>query len=134
MRVARYLAVAAIYLAVDLAWIVFSKNAYEAAFGAPVTGSIPAAALAYAALILGFFVFVPTVARDAVAKRPGRPPWTVYAAVGAAFGACVYGVYNGTVAFQNANWRGAIIARDMAWGVSSSALMAVVLLAMTAKP
>lgn len=118
----RWLIAVAVYIAVDILYIVLSRDVYAAVAtrvqggtrGLP-SGRIGAAAVAYTIMAgCWLLLLVPWMQRF----RSRGPAWAVGAAAGALYGVALYGVFNFTNAALFEDWSGSVIARDMAWGVT----------------
>lgn len=114
---------AAIYIFVDVLYVVGFHKTYQAAFyriqkdNVQLTSSrLFAAVAAYLCMALGWIVLVAPAVKHNIAK--GWPPLWAGAAPGFVFGFVLYGVYNFTnyVAFQK--YSPAILAQDLVWGTT----------------
>jgi uncharacterized membrane protein len=112
------LACVAIYIVVDIVYVVASAPFYGAVTkkisGKPLpSGRAAAAIIAYVSMAMGWFFFVPAAVR---AWTFGRP-WMRGAAAGAVYGLLVYGMFNGTMAAMFDAYDATVVARDMTWGI-----------------
>lgn len=118
-------AFAAVYLAVDVAYVLRSRATYEAVARAISGEGFPAmsgtralgAIAAYAAMGLAWLAFVPLATRAWAPALGGRRALSG-AAAGAALAAAIYVVFNGTLHATFAGWDARIAARDTLWGVA----------------
>jgi len=136
--------------AMEATWLLSAKPFYVSMLsavssdGALRIRSIPAAGLAYAAVLAGAWVLVlrPAAAAasaasaasaSASAGRAGRAGRTLNAAwKGAVFGATVYGVYNLTNMATLPGYRWLMVAVDTMWGTTLFAVFAAVFAAVLA--
>lgn len=111
----------AIYLLVDIAYVMISQPVYKRVIrniqSAPISFGLVSGILAYATMAIAWFFFVPTMI-TAVAKMHRLSRAWAGALVGFVLGLALYGVFNFTNAAMFKNWDGPIIARDLAWGIS----------------
>lgn len=118
-------AFAAVYLAVDVAYVLRSRPTYEAVARAISGEGFPSmsgtralgAIAAYAAMGLAWLAFVPLATRAWAPALGGRRALSG-AAAGAALAAAIYVVFNGTLHATFAGWDARIAARDTLWGVA----------------
>jgi uncharacterized membrane protein len=108
----------ALYLAVDVTYVLASFTTYDAAVrrvqGAGMRSAkpmlLPAAIFAYISLALGWWLLVaPAIEGGSVARG---------AAYGLVYALAVYGVFNATLYVMFRGWGAGIAARDLAWGVT----------------
>jgi uncharacterized membrane protein len=101
-------------LVLDMVWLrLVMRPRYEALVsavqgGRPMRFRAPAAAGAYALMVVGLRAFVLDAPR----------PRAAAAARGALFGAVLYGVYNLTAMAVLRDWRARLAALDVAWGAA----------------
>lgn len=113
---------AAIYLTVDLIYVVLSKTYYER-YAARIqgkgfpSGRLMGGVLSYAALVIGWWFFATRLA-DELAKRFHHA--VAGAMAGALYGFVVYAVFNGTMYVMFENYDHRVLARDLMWGVISA--------------
>jgi len=114
-----------IYLAIDLLYVVYSQSVYNQAVLSiahqPMPGSLrPVSILgAYTCMALGWALFaLPTAER-----------WSVFLSkplagliAGALYGLVIIGTFNFTLNLMFLEWSGAIMLRDLLWGISWSSL------------
>jgi uncharacterized membrane protein len=121
---------AALYVLIDIAYVLLSKSTYSAAAkavqGAPMDSTKPLllawAALAYGSMALAWYVLVaPAVERSI---HSNRARWIGAALLyGGVFGLVLYGTFNGSNYALFKNWGNGIALRDLAWGVSWATLL-----------
>jgi uncharacterized membrane protein len=129
---------ALVYLLVDILYVTLSQPTYVRAVRAIQGEGFPSftasrrvgAAIAYAALVTGWFVFAAPLATQ-WARR--YPPALAGALAGALYGLVVYGVFNGTLHVMFGAWDVAIALRDMAWGITWGAALTAAYAAYAAK-
>lgn len=116
-------AFAAVYIVVDLAYVLASKKAYDRAIGrigAPAghkPGIVWAAGGAYLAMGLAW-LFLVAPAADRWARNTRLSPVAAGAAAGFLWSLALYGVFNGSLYAMFRDWKGRIVIRDMAWGLT----------------
>ena len=101
-----------VYLVVDIAYVFLSSSVYKRA-AARISSDIfpyrPAAiVMAWASMATGWYF----LAAPLVEKEPSRA-----ALIGLAFGVVVIGTFNFTLSSMFTNWTGAIMYRDLVWGI-----------------
>jgi len=110
-----------IYLVIDIAYVIVSKDLYEKTVKKIQGSSFPRgrimdAVLAYIVLAIGwYYIAAPSVG---LWKGSGRPSWQAGAIAGFVYGLVLYGVYNFTLRAQFVNYGWQITLRDLAWGTS----------------
>lgn len=116
-----------IYLAVDIAYVVFSNKFYDGIVKqvqgkniTPFTGSRTAAAIAsYILLVGGWLFFV------APAVKKGRLSVWSAALTGFMYGLVVYGIFNTTLHVMFDGYGLTAVARDWIWGTSWATVVTV---------
>jgi uncharacterized membrane protein len=124
----------AAYAALEAAWLTSMRGFYGRQFalfardGRLRVRSVPAAALTYIAIAaaLSLFVLAPLV-RDTTANDNSNSSTVMSVALkGAALGAAIYGVYNGTNMATLPGYTWTMVAVDTAWGAASVGAAAAV--------
>jgi uncharacterized membrane protein len=115
----------ALYLGVDLCYVIKSNSIYNQAVFSIAHHDMPAQIrqysilYAYGCMSLGWlFLAVPTAERWALYFY--KPVAALLA--GTVYGLAVVGTFNFTLNLMFEGWTGAILVRDLSWGISWSAL------------
>lgn len=114
------IAFAAVYLIVDILYVIASRSFYEKQVVSISGKGFPSARLysafiAYASLVAGWLIFVTSLTRTLI-KTNRWHPWVAGAAAGFVYGFIVYGVFNGTMHSMFSDWTLIPFTRDLLWG------------------
>lgn len=117
---------ALVYFIGDILYVILSKDVYSEGARRIQGSSFPSnrlgsAVLAYGALVGGWAVFVPRLAKDLSLKI--RSAFIAGLLAGAAYGFVVYGVFNGTLRVMFYNYTQEIALRDLLWGTTCAAVV-----------
>jgi uncharacterized membrane protein len=127
-----------LYLIIDMAYVLLSKDTYASAISKVTTRTVPRnnlfryALAAYVVLGMGWY-FIAAPMAQMWAAQEGNQPILWAALAGAIYGAVLYGTFNFTVAAMFDGWSLNIIIRDMLWGISWSAISVAAYVAYTKK-
>ena len=108
-----------------MCYVAMSQSVYSNAVvaiqghGMPAAKRLPVVLAAYVCMAVGWFVFVAPSVEGA--RSLGRA-----AAIGLAYGVAIIGTFNFTLSAMLDKWSGAIMYRDLAWGISWATTSAVI--------
>jgi len=113
----------AIYLAVDIGYVVLSKGFYgpimmDLNAGKPHDVPLLYAACAYACMAIGWLSFA--VLKAESLQKAGWGIGSSAIIAGLLYGLTVYGVFNFTLAVMTSTWSHKAVARDLLWGITWS--------------